>query len=483
MAKIESRLITKKMPWHANMTEMNHLGAALIAKPHVMEGVMTKLFTSQQYSDNALTSMLVKEGRTKTIDKSSWEWQLRGASTRPLVVVENMQPDSNTTIGKFKVDFDMKYDENWWKPGDVIHPGTSDKRNQCRVVTPPQRHGKGWIYKLRIMTDDPSFFINSKYFSTGTLWSKLYSVYEEGAEQAGSTQYSSNLSLENELGRFRKSYMVTGDVANEALAVMIPTSDGQMVKSWIKYAEVEYWQQWYKELDIANIYSRKVNSVLGGNGRPVNTFPGIHEQLEDSHVHHFSVLSARLIEEYLMDIFYGRVKPGAQRHVKGLTGEYGMLNFHRAIERIDAKRGFLQVVDDKFVQSVSSPYHTNALSYGYQYTMYKMANGSSLELVHLPLYDDREINMEIDPVTGYPTESQRITFLDFGDKNNSNISLINKKDEFKVGYVAGTQNPYGPAKNNLMAHTGDYYELLVQDRKGVHIEDVTRCGELILSRN
>src|SRR6187549_431091 len=168
MAKIESRLITKKMPWHANMTEMNHLGAALIAKPHVMEGVMTKLFTSQQYSDNALTSMLVKEGRTKTIERSSWEWQLRGASTRPLVVVENMQPDSNTTIGKFKVDFDQKFDENWWKPGDVIHPGTSDKRNQCRVVNPPQRHGKGWIYKLRIMTDDPQFFIASKYFSTGT---------------------------------------------------------------------------------------------------------------------------------------------------------------------------------------------------------------------------------------------------------------------------------------------------------------------------
>ena len=147
MAKIESRLITKKMAWHANMTEMNHLGKALIVKPHVMEGVMTKLFTSQQYSDNALTSMLIKEGRTKTIDRSSWEWKLKGASTRPLVLMDRVEPDSNTTLGKYKTEFNLKYDENWWKPGDVVHPGASDKRYQCRVMQPPQRNGKGWTYR------------------------------------------------------------------------------------------------------------------------------------------------------------------------------------------------------------------------------------------------------------------------------------------------------------------------------------------------
>ena len=334
------------------------------------------------------------------------------------------------------------------------------------------------------MSDDPQFFLAEKFVSPGTLWSKLFSVYEEGAEQAGSTVYSNDMALENEMGRFRKSYKVTGDVANEVLAVSIPTKTGGKVNSWIQYAEVEYWQQWHRELEYAGVYARKVNSVMGANGRPVDTFPGVHEQLEDSHVHGYSVLSARLIEEYLMDIFYGRVKPGKQRHVKGFSGEYGMLNFHRAIERIDARRGFLQVVDNKFIQSTSSEYHTNALSYGYQYTMYRMPNGSTFELAHLPLYDDREINTEIDPVTGYPTESQRITMLDFGsDSGNSNVTLMKKKDEFKLGYVAGTHSPYGPAKNDNMAHTGDYYEMVVQDKMGIHIEDVTRCGELILSRN
>ena len=88
---------------------------------------------------------------------------------------------------------------------------------------------------------------------------------------------------------------------------------------------------------------------------------------------------------------------------------------------------------------MKSELHTNALEAGFQYVKYKMANGSSLELVHNPLYDDREINFEIDEVTGYPVESQRITFLDFtGESKKSNIKIMNKKDSFSFTYVEGT---------------------------------------------
>ena len=59
-----------------------------------------------------------------------------------------------------------------------------------------------------------------------------------------------------------------------------------------------------------------------------------------------------------------------------------------------------------------------------------MANGAELELIHNPLYDDREINFEIDPITGYPTESMRFTFLDFSDEGNAvpgNIKYMKRK--------------------------------------------------------
>ena len=482
MSKITNRLIVKQMPWHANMTERNHLGAALIAKPDVFEGKMTQLFSSTMYSGNPLTSLLGGTTPKKT-NSTSWEWDLKGAHTRPLVVVEDVE-STNDYKGRGKQPFKIKLDENWYLPGDIIHPGSTNKKLQARIQSVEATRGNGTIYVVRGMSDDDSFYFPAKYFEPGTPWGKLFSQYEEAAEQSGSTQYALPLTMQNRMGRYRKMYSVTGDAANEVLAVAIPDSKGKFHSSWIKYAEVEYWQQWYQELERGNFYSRSTDTVLGANGRPIYSGPGIQEMLEDSHIYRYSHLTTTLIEEYLMDIFYGRVKPGKERNIKAFTGEYGMILFHRAIQDWAAKKGFIQVVDQYIVDKTTSPYSDNALTAGYQFVKYRMANGGTLELVHQPLYDDREINFEIDPVTGYPMESMRYTFLDFSLKNKGmNVQLVEKENSFKLGYINGLHSPYGPVNNGSMAHSGDYYEMHVQKQCGVHIEDVTSCGELILTRN
>jgi len=483
MSKLKNKLITKQMPWHANMTEKNHLGAALIAKPHVFEGKMNQIFTSSVYSDNPFSAGLISAKAERTIGQSEWEWQLKGAYRRPLIVTEDVDP-SNTTKGKGNSTFLIKLDENFRLPGDIVAPGTSNKKYQSRIQEVAQKSGTGTIYVARLMNDDPNAFVPQEYFKPGQPWGKLFSQYEEAAEQSGSTEYSMPISLHNRMSRYRKQYKVTADAANEVLAVKIQDSKGGWHDTWIKYAEVEYWQQWYRELERGFIYSRSTDTVLGANGRPIYTGPGVQEMLEDSHIYRYSHLSAKLIEEYLMDIFYSRIKPGSSRKIRAYTGEYGMIIFHRAIQDWSERTGFIQVVQDLTMSKTSSPYSGNALQAGYQFTKYVMANGAELELVHMPLYDDREINTEIDILTGYPTESMRFTFLDFsGDGLKSNIEIINKKNGYALGYVAGLQNPYGPNNGKLMAHSGSYYEMHVEKQVGLHIEDITKCGELILSRN
>lgn len=486
MATLGSKLITKDMEWNANMTELNHLGKALMVAPHKFSGKMDQLFSAQNiYSDNPLLSTLIGNKKTEeTINSLEWEWELKGANTRPLVVVENVMPSSETTPGKYKRPFKIKLDENWYLPGDVITPGTSNKKFQVRIVDNPQRHGDGWIYTARMMSDDSQAFIPVKYLAPGTPWGKLYSIYEEAAEQSGSTQFSFPISLSNKMSKFRKTYRVTDYASTSVLAVAIPDSKGKYYTSWIRYADVEYWQQWYRELERGIWYTRSTDTVLGANGRPVKSGPGIQEQLEDSHIHRYTHLTAKLIEEYLMDIFYSRTKPGQGRKIKGYTGEYGMLMFHRAVQDWMDKSGFIKNVE-VYTNKVKSNIHSNALEAGYQFVRYNMANGASLELVHNPLYDDREINFEIDPITGYPMESQRITFLDFsGDNaNSSNIKIMNKKDGMAFAYIEGLYGPYGPKKGGSAAHSGSYYEMHVEKTFGVHIHDVTKCGELILSRN
>ena len=482
MARLQNKLITKQMPWHANMTEMNHLGAMLALKPTVLETRMTQLFTSERYSDNPLTKFL-SGMQEKTINNEVWEWTLRGASTRPLVAVERVEPDSNVTPGKGRQIFRIKLEEAWFIPGDVLTPGAANKKYQARVQTQPFKHGKGYIYELQGMWDDANTSMPNQYLEANVMWGKLFSQYGEGAEQSGSTQHSNGLAMQNRMSRYRKQYRVTGDAAGQVLAVALPDNRGKLRNTWIRIAEADYWQQWYQELERGNWYSRSTDYVLDSTGRPVRSGPGIQEQLEDSVQHYYSRLTATLIEEFLMDIFYSRIKPGKGRHIKGFTGEYGLVQFSRAIDDwASKKKGFIQVVDKVLIDKTSSDLNASSLVAGYQFIKYRMMNGAELELVHNPLYDDREINWELDPVTGFPKESQRITFLDFKGEgeNGSNITLMHKEGSFKLGYVAGMHSPYGPANKTNMAHSGDYYEMHVQKQQGIHIEDVSRCGELIL---
>ena len=478
--KVENNLVIKKMQWNANFTDKNHLGKNLMIQPAIFEPKMTQIFTAQRYSDNPLTTMLTKMGASKTIDQTEWTWNLEGAYSRPLVVIENLE-SSNDTPGKYNQLFKIKLDEAWFLAGDVIHPGNPDV--QVRIQEVIGKQGNGCVYLVRYMTDDASKYLNPKYLKVGTKWAKLYAQYGEASEQDGSTQFSMPIQLKNRMSRYRKMYKVTGDAANEVLAVALPYK-GKKYLSWIKYAEVRYWEQWYRELERGAWYSKSTDTVLDANGRPIQSGPGVQEQLKNSHIHYYSTLTLKLIEEYLMDIFYGRVKPGSGRQIKAFTGEYGMLMFHRAVQAWTEQSGFVKNIE-VFTNKVGSEYTAKGMETGYQYVKYHFANGSTLELIHNPLYDDRDINFEIDSVTGYPVESMRFTFLDFsnGGTDSSNIEWVDKKNGFKSGYIAGLQNPYGPNNGDIMTHTGDWYSMHCQKQFGIHIEDVTKCGELLLRRS
>jgi hypothetical protein len=64
-----------------------------------------------------------------------------------------------------------------------------------------------------------------------------------------------------------------------------------------------------------------------------------------------------------------------------------------------------------------------------------------------------------------------------GDKNN--VEIVKKEKGHSLWYIAGAISPFGPSANTLGSHAGDYYEVHVKEQCGVHIGDVTRCGELI----
>ena len=472
MARAQSKLTVLTRPWHANFTETNHLGAAFMAEPHKFDKVLTRVFTASRIADNPLTAMTKGMGRTQEISSFDWEWEMMGSSSRPLIAIEDME--TGTTPGKYGVEFKIKLDEDWFKPGDVITP---DKKYLCRVQREAVADGDGFVYYVQLMGDDQNAFLDPDYTKVGVQWSKLFSVYEEGGDQSGSTTYAMPMKLRSNLSTYRKEYSVTGDAANQALVTALMDANGKVYKDykWLKYAEAEYWIQWYKEKERGLWYGQTNNSVSGANGRVARTGPGVQELLADSHVHHYSQLTEKLIREYLLDIFFGRVDM-SNRNIVAYTGEYGMLAFHQAM--MNSSAPFL-TTDSKFIQGSG-----NNLSFGGQFVKYNGPNGITLTLRHNPVYDDREINFKQHSSLLVPTESMRFTFLDFGGKGGtSNIKYVHKKGGYKLGYVSGLQTPYGANKGGLMSNAKDAYTMIVHDQCGVQIDDVTRCGELILSEN
>jgi len=472
-------MVIRKMQWHSNHTELNHLGRALVAKPEMMYDNMQKIFSAYRYSENPLSVILGGKSEL-VIDKSEWEWMLRGASERPALIMENTLT-GGAAAGLNKTQFTLKFAENRFVAGDVIYPGTLNKSYQVRVQADPTRHGAGWLYTVVGNWDDKAMFIPAKYLEPNTKWVKLFSVYEEGSEQSGSTDYSMPMHLASRLSRIRKHYKVTGDAAREVLDVTMIGEDGNKYNGWIKYAEAEFYYQWYREIERLRWYSQSTSSVQGSTGRPTRQGPGILELLEKSHTYTYSTVSAQLFEDFASDIFYGRIAPGAPaRKLRVGTGEIGMRNFHRAINDREKSNGFLQVTDDINLQKTSSSYHANSLTAGYQFTRARFANGIEMEVFHVPAFDDTTVNTEINPKTGFPYESERYVFLDFsGEGMESNIKLVRKRDSMIIRYIEGMASPFGYTNQASVAHAGDYYEMHAHEQVGIHIEDITRCGMLI----
>ena len=467
--KAQSKLTVLTRPWHANFTETNHLGSAFLAEPHKFDKVLTRVFTASRLADNPLTAMTKGMGRTSEIESFDWEWELMGASSRPLTAVAAA---SNSGVGLLP--FTLTLDEDWFKPGDVISPSAGTERILVRIQTGPAPAAKGFSYVCKIVTDDTAAALATAAQAAGVQWSKMYSVYEEGGDQSGSTTYAMPMKLKSQLSTLRKEYSITGDAANQALVVALMDAEGKVYKDykWLKYAEAEYWIQWHKEKERMLWYGTMSNGVAGANGRAARTGPGVQELLKDSHVHVYNTLTEKLIREYLLDIFFGRVDMN-NRNIVAYTGEYGMLAFHQAMSNASAP--FL-TVDSKFITGEGQN-----LAFGGQFVKYIGPNGITLTLRHNPMYDDREINHIMHPDKQVPVESMRFTFLDFGGNGGeSNIKYVHKKGGYKLGYVSGLQTPYGANKGGLMSNAKDAYTMIVHDQCGIQIDDVTRCGELIL---
>ena len=197
-------------------------------------------------------------------------------------------------------------------------------------------------------------------------------------------------------------------------------------------------------------------------------------------------MSAELIEAFFDRIVYSRINPGDLGEVMGLSGHYGMKEYAKALDVWTGGKAIIRE-SSTFIKGVEGV-HNNSLRTGYQYVTYDLPNGGAFKLAHNALNDDKEVHRDIDPLTGVPLQSQRVTILDVtggsGDSlSKDNICLVRKNKVYGSTRILGRVGPGGVSTGDKATHSGDYYEVHISDSIGVQITDSTVTGELVKTVN
>jgi len=473
------------------MTDLNHWSNQLAIKPTVFEAPTRAIFASKTNSLNLSNGNVLEGifglGKTKYIDDLNWSWKMKVKGYRPMTILENRTVGS--TPGKYRQNITILVDVDLFTIGESIGPGSSDKSQVCVVKDKKAEGTRGFIYTLQVYTEGAEHFLNPKYLKPGTKWTRMFNMRGEAAESGSHTENYTNVEYKNSLVKLRKEYKVTDFAAQAVVEIAFQDDDGKVRKSWMDKQEADYYMAMNKEMATYALYSRLGDQPLidPDSGYPINPGAGMEQQISfGGNVERFTTMSAELIEAFFDRIVYSRINPGDLGEVVGLSGHYGMKDFSKALDTWTGSKAIIRE-SSTFIKGAQGV-HNNSLRTGYQFVTYDLPNGGAFKLVHNAMNDDKSIHRDIDPLTGVPLQSQRVTILDVtggnGDSlSKDNIKLVRKNKVYGSTRTLGRVGPGGVSTGDRATHSGDYYEVHISDSIGIEITDSTVTGELVKTVN
>ena len=478
----ESKLVIKRYDgFGGNFVDSQYLGASYDAdKPHMFQNTLAQIYASksQFFNIKPLTSMLGTKNVIE-IDNEIYRWTLQGAETRTARVVELLD-DANTTPGLNGTTFRIKLDIDYYQKPDVLLP--QDNSKPLAIVDGPIQDGSGYIYHVRIQTDNPAEYLPQTNLQPGARFTLGWtSVASEANGDFGTHQTPSSYKLENQVSFFANKMTVTDRARRRegylGVEFMVTMANGETKKvdRFVPFYEARMWDQFYKSMEVQAYLGKRSNNA-DNSGYWIKTGAGLREQLKDGWTQTIpGPLTTTLLKDYLMSIFFAR-NDASNRSVKVMTGTLGALLFHEALA--NTFNGFL-TVDTHFLGSMEGIGGTPGLAYGAQFRRYRAPQGVVVDLIHTPLYDAVEYCQRFHPLyPAYPIDSARFTFMDFAmdGTGQSNVSMVRVKDSFVHGYTQGLIGPKGPNQGGMMSGAANQYDVVVQGSQGLWMKDVTMGG-------
>lgn len=444
--------------------ESNALVTNLLKYPEIAKTLIRQY---PQYSLNYFLDGTSRFAKEELIGENAFRWPILGRLNRPSTCTGVI-----TGNGLGNSTFTVEFEENFFNPNDVVR--FADE-SQAIVMGEPVASIGGYTFSFILQTNDSLATIAATAANAGLTANTVGSAFPEGSDRGYENHVYPDWYI-NHIGIARKSKSITGSaltdvtwIENNGQRVWFFTDEKLMREEFMYQKELDSWYS------TSTMDANGNSTVIGNDGKPIVKGDGVLRQIDAANV---DTYNGQLTEKRLTDFLAQlQLNTGNQNaHWMVFTGTAGKVAFHEAMKDLVYPSGNL-VYDAAVGQEVEI---------GVNFTSYN-ALGSRLTLVHNPLFDDPNLHgNNIDPVSGYPTESFRMVFLDMGVTDG--VANIERKVKGAAGidrgmiikYISGMVNPFNQSQMEA-ANSRDAFTCEILCESGIIVRNPLSCGQLVFA--
>jgi hypothetical protein len=458
-------MITQKGTYGKETVQSNSLVQNLLKYPEIASKIIRQY---PQYSLQYFVDGLNRYAKEDVIGDVRFQWPTIGRLSRPSTMTGTF-----SGTGASLAPFTFEVEENYLNPNDVVRfaDGT-----QAVILSEPVITSGGYTFTAKVQSPDTAFagITTGTAFAAGTTVGKIGTAFPEGSNRGYQNHVYPDWN-DNYLGIQRKSFEITGSALTDVTWV---ENNGQRL--WFFTDEMFQREQFLYENEVSDWYDvRTVDSngnptLFGPDGKPIYKGDGLLRQISAVNIDTYGgTLTESQITDFLAQLSLNTGVKNSQWLV--YTGTAGLVAFHNAMKNLlisGAGTLFYNAATGK-EQALGVNFNTYA------------ALGHKITLVHTPVFDDPNLHgNSIDPATGYPKESFRMVFLNFGVTDG--ISNIERKVKGAGGinrsmitkYIPGMVNPFDQAAM-MAANPGDKFSVEYLRESCLVVRNDKSCGQLI----
>lgn len=414
--------------------------------------------------------------------EDEYTWDLEGEERRNIPLREARDEDGSVidstygNVGRNGAPFYLVFEEDMFHDGEVLW-GNLNETYPMRVLADPRFEGSLAVYKVTLM-NGRNDGIPAERLLAGEKFSYAYAPVErELSRKVGGVSHSTPISMRNEFTTVRIYHKVAGNKKNVKMptpyVISTPANGNKRFNMWMDREEwaVERKFKEYKNNAMAfSTSNRNANGEytdFGKSGNPIKVGAGLFEQLSYGNTVYYSKFSLEMLEEALISLSLNKKELNNRIFVMK-TGEFGALQFHKAV--LDTTSGWTVLTDNNpaVISKVQSKMHMNSLAAGFQFTEFRAPNGIVLKVEVDKMYDDDKRNKIQHPNGGYAF-SYRYDIFDLGSHEDSNINkvVVEGQDEVR-SLVIGVRNPWAAVTASFNSVNGYIQSAHDEDSASIH---------------